>query len=642
VVRAFLRSRSGLIGLFLIAALLGVVIVAPIVLSDRANEVDLLHQAQGASWAHPLGTDRLGRDLLARILVATRLSIGLALASVALAALIGIPFGALTALLPPRLRVIAVRAIDMMLAFPALLIAIMVAAILSPSGKSAALGVGIAGAAGFARVSSALAMNIGRRDFIAAARVAGIRGPRRLFRYVLPNMSEALAITATVAISTSILAVAGLSFLGLGVQPPTGDWGNMLTTGVQDIYSNPVSALGPACAIAFSALAFGFVGEALARSLNPVLWAGERRNDAIPPSVTPLLNELAGGLEVEHDTVPEPEPEPVVSTNGSSFRSRGSEVVLQVDQLTVDFGPARVVDGVSFTVEKGEMVGIVGESGSGKTMTALGVAQLIPHPGRVSGTVELEGRALGRMRSVEVDRLLGTELAVVFQDPLSSLNPALRIGKQLTEATMFHRGMKRAVARALAADRLREVHLPTPQQQMSRHPHELSGGMRQRVMIAMGLMNEPVLLLADEPTTALDVTIQAQIMDVFAEINSTHHAAIMLISHNLGLISQNCQRVLVMYAGRIVEELSAERLLSAPKHPYTSALLAATPSVTTEPTGRLAAIPGQIPEFTDLPTGCAFQPRCPLAVARCAAERPPLRWIDDDQRAACWVAFGEN
>jgi oligopeptide/dipeptide ABC transporter ATP-binding protein len=274
-------------------------------------------------------------------------------------------------------------------------------------------------------------------------------------------------------------------------------------------------------------------------------------------------------------------------------------------------------------------------------MTAMAIAQLVPHPGRTAGTVTLNGQGLEAMSPDALDSLLGTRLAVVFQDPMSSLNPALKIATQLTEGVQQHRQLSHPAATKLAVTRLREVNIPTPERQLERHPHELSGGMRQRVMIAMGLMNEPVLLIADEPTTALDVTIQAQIMDLLKEINQDHGTAIILISHNLALISQNCDRVLVMYAARIVEELTREQLLTEPLHPYSRALLASVPDVGRPPDEPLAYIPGQAPDLANLPSGCPYHPRCPLARTRCTVERPPLELRPDGRRVACWVANEE-
>ena len=631
MLRAFLKAPSAILGLTALGVLLLVMIVVPIIWGPAANVLDVAAAYQNPSLAHWLGTDGLGHDILIRLLVGTRLSIGIAAAAAGLGAAIGIPAGIGAAVLPGRARSVALRAIDTMIAFPGILIAIFIGAILGPGVSSAVLGVGIATSFGFARVVSSLAMSVGGREYIAAARVVGVRAPRRMFRYVLPNIAEVLAITTTISISSCIVQVASLSFLGLGVQSPDFDWGGMLTQGVQAIYVTPVAAVGPAVAIAISALAFGFTGEAIARAMNPVLWA---RAGTVPGRVPTA--DLVAAIERPTGQTPSPtrqEDPPSIPDSGH---------VLDVRNLRVGFpGHGRdiqVVDGVSFSLRKGEMLGIVGESGSGKTMTSLAIAQLIPHPGRVSGEIRLKGRDLQRIPRQRIDEVLGSEVAVVFQDPMSSLNPALNIGIQLTEVLEVRQHLKRSAATLVAVERLREVNMPDPIRQLRRHPHELSGGMRQRVMIAMGLMKEPELLIADEPTTALDVTIQAQIMDLLHRVNREYNTAVILISHNLGLVSQNCERVLVMYSGRVVEDLSIDQLHRKPLHPYTKALLKAVPDMSRPRGEALATIPGQAPDVTALPSGCPFHPRCPFAVEKCHLERPPLLMRSGGQRVACWVA----
>jgi oligopeptide/dipeptide ABC transporter ATP-binding protein len=630
VFRAFLRAPSGVLGLVALAFLLLVAIMGPVIWGQSARILDVVQASQNPSPHHWVGTDQLGRDIGIRIIVATRLSIGLALAAAGLGALLGIPAGIGASVLPARARSVALRGIDTLLAFPGILIAIFIGAIVGPGAVGAALGVGIAISFSFARVSSALAMSVGGREYIAAARVIGVRGPRLMFRYVLPNIAEVLAITTTVSISNSIVQVSSLSFLGLGVQAPGFDWGRMLTEGVQSFYITPASALAPAVAIAATALAFGFTGEAIARAMNPVLWA---RASGAPGNGTAAILAAIEAQCSRSDSQNLPD-------QLQSMDPR--EVVLEVKNLEISFpGQGRslnVVDGVSFLLRKGETLGIVGESGSGKTMTSLAIAKLIPYPGTVKGEIKLEGRDLQEIPLGDLDEVLGSKLAVVFQDPMSSLNPALRIGTQLTEGVEVHQQLSHAAAIAIAVQRLQEVNMPDARRQLRRHPHELSGGMRQRVMIAMGLMKEPVLLIADEPTTALDVTIQAQIMDLLYRINREHRTAIMLISHNLGLVSQNCERVLVMYAGRVVEDLSIGQLQTQPLHPYTNALMAAVPDVSRPRSVPLTTIPGQAPDVASIPHGCPFHPRCPLAVDRCREERPPLVTRPGGQRVACWVA----
>jgi oligopeptide/dipeptide ABC transporter ATP-binding protein len=627
MVRAFLRAPSAIVGLGMVAVILLASVVGPPLISAHAAALDVFHNNQNPTTDHLLGTDQLGRDILARVVVATRLSITLAVSAAILGAAIGIPTGAAAALLSPRFRAAALRAIDTLLAFPPILVAIFVGAIVGPGALSAALGVGIAISFSFARVASALTLSIGGREYMAAARVVGVRGSRLMLRYVLPNVAETLTITTAVAMSSSIVSVSALSFLGLGVQSPDFDWGKMLTVGVQSFYITPAAALGPAVAIAVTALAFGFTGEALARAMNPILWTG-------------ALDKGFSGARTSPDRE---SPEHPVGTPAT--KAMPVETVLEVTDLFVTFpgpsGPYAVVDGVSFRLAKGEKLGVVGESGSGKTMMAMAIAQLTSQPATVSGVVLINGKNVRRMGQTEMNHFLATDLAVVFQDPTSSLNPALRIGTQLTEGAQQHRHLTHRQALDLAVVRLSEVNISTPLHQLGRHPHELSGGMRQRVMIAMGLMNNPILLIADEPTTALDVTIQAQIMDLLERINADHQTAIVLISHNLALVSQNCHRVLVMYAGRIVEDLSTEQLLLVPLHPYTRALRGAVPDMSRPRDVDLDFISGQPPDPLNLPSGCPYHPRCPLAIDICKIGTPPLQLRPDGRRVACWVANGD-
>lgn len=362
--------------------------------------------------------------------------------------------------------------------------------------------------------------------------------------------------------------------------------------------------------------------------MNPLLWTADRMDSA-------------QRLPDARQSISQVTPHVSRVDNNVQDLDLAQAAVLAVKNLTVRFPsrsqPVTVVDNLSFSIRKGQMLGIVGESGSGKTMTAMAISQLVPYPGQVTGTVILSGRDLATLGPSRLAHFLGTHLAVVFQDPMTSLNPALKIATQLTEAVEVHRHTDHAAALKLATDRLREVNMSTPSVQLGRHPHELSGGMRQRVMIAMGLMSEPALLIADEPTTALDVTIQAQIMEVLSRIHATHDTAVILISHNLALVSQTCHRVLVMYAGRVVEELDTDQL-ARPLHPYTEALLNSVPDMGRDPAQPLAFIPGQAPDLSALPSGCPFHPRCPHAFDKCLAERPPLTKLRDGRRVACWVA----
>ncbi len=318
--------------------------------------------------------------------------------------------------------------------------------------------------------------------------------------------------------------------------------------------------------------------------------------------------------------------------------------LLHVDGLTVSLpgatGRLLPVDSVSFEMAAGEVVGIVGESGSGKTLTALAIAQLVPFPAQVSAKALLFGGYDLLTAPPKLKRtILASRLSMIFQNPMASLNPAMRIGPQLIDGLRSSKEFRRREARARARHLLGEVNIARPEAAMRRYPFEFSGGMRQRAMIAMALMAEPELLIADEPTTALDVTVQAQVLEVLRQVNREHGTAIILISHNLGIISEICQRVLVMYAGRIVEDLDVTALATGAAHPYTKALMASVPSLEGDRSAPLVTIPGRPPRLEERLPGCAFAPRCGVAIAQCSTERPELAEMSLDHRVACFVAI---
>jgi peptide/nickel transport system ATP-binding protein len=305
-----------------------------------------------------------------------------------------------------------------------------------------------------------------------------------------------------------------------------------------------------------------------------------------------------------------------------------------IRNLTVAFGGARALRGVDFEVGRGEALGLVGESGCGKSITWLAALGLLPPSTTVAGSVLLNGEEILGAPPATLDRVRGGRVAMIFQDPASSLNPVHRVGRQVAEALRLHRGLDGAAARAEARRLFQLVGIPDPARRLELYPHELSGGQNQRVMIAMALAGEPELLVADEPTTALDATIQAQILDLLRRVQAERGMALVLISHDLGVVSDLCSRVCVMYAGRIIEEAPASDLFVRPAHPYTRGLLAALPDLD-GPRRRLAAIPGGVPEPWNLPPGCAFAPRCGEAIAACGAASPEPRSAGPGHLAAC-------
>ncbi|MHB0879673.1 ABC transporter ATP-binding protein [Paenibacillus sp. SEL1] len=314
--------------------------------------------------------------------------------------------------------------------------------------------------------------------------------------------------------------------------------------------------------------------------------------------------------------------------------------LLEVTNLRTEFktaaGTIRAVDGVDLSVGKGETLGIVGESGCGKSITSLSIMQLLPKGlGKVAaGEVRFNGENMLDFSERKMRSIRGNEMAMIFQEPMTSLNPVFKIGKQIAESARYHHGVSKHKAKDMAVEMLTKVGIPRPEKVATSYPHELSGGMRQRVMIAMAMVCNPKLLIADEPTTALDVTIQAQILDLMRELQKSEGTSILMITHDLGVVAEMCDRVVIMYAGQVVEETDVKTLFKDPKHPYTQSLLASLPQLNSDQE-RLASIPGQVPNPLDMPKGCRFAPRCQFAKEICRAEAPELTEVEPGHKSRC-------
>ena len=325
----------------------------------------------------------------------------------------------------------------------------------------------------------------------------------------------------------------------------------------------------------------------------------------------------------------------------------GMDRILDIEDLYIEFdspdGLVKAVDGLSYFVREGETLGVVGESGCGKSVTALSVLRLIPNPpGRISGgSIRFQGRSLLELPEIELESIRGNDISMIFQEPMTSLNPLYTVGKQISEALILHQGLSKREAMDQATEMLRRVSIPEPEARINSYPHQLSGGMRQRVMIAMAICCSPKVLIADEPTTALDVTIQAQILDLIRDLQRTNGTAIVLITHDMGVVAENADRVVVMYAGRKVEEAEVDELFDNPGHPYTKGLLGSIPNLeevahVEGERPRLSEISGMVPSLTDLPSGCAFAPRCAFAADKCREAYPRLEEMRPGHWISCW------
>jgi ABC-type dipeptide/oligopeptide/nickel transport system ATPase component/ABC-type dipeptide/oligopeptide/nickel transport system permease subunit len=552
----------GLVGLGIVVL---IALVAP-ALWGAAAEAGSGDLRAGPSAEHVFGTDAQGRDVLLRTLVATRLTVMMGVAATLMAVVLGGLLGTLLVVAGARARWFGARTIDLWLALPPIIVALAVTAIFRPNEVTVVIAIGIAFSPQFARLTNNLATSVGSKDFVTTAHLLGVPAPTVLFRHIVPNIASPVLVLTSVCLSTSIVTMSGLSFIGLGVQPPAIDWGQLLASGLRDIYQNPFGAIAPSLAIVLTGLSAALIGDGFVALSEPRRVTSKKRAAAKPVAAPAPDAPVVGVTE---------------TTSASTDRA-----ALEVNDLHVRVGQGDsatpLVRGVSLSVGTGEIVGLVGESGSGKSITAMTAAQLLPP--ELTWDAALLDVAGHRMHADSTPPTsLALDLGIVFQDPSSCFNPARRLGAQLTESIRVHRKVSKKEAEELAVQKLREARVSEPELRMKQYPHELSGGMRQRAMIAMALITTPTLLVADEPTTALDVTVQADVLRLIKQINEDHEMAVLLISHDIDVIAAMCDRVYVMYRGEIVDHLTSAQLRSGDvTHPYTRKLLEASSSTALE------------------------------------------------------------
>ncbi|ADB50358.1 dipeptide/oligopeptide/nickel ABC transporter permease/ATP-binding protein [Conexibacter woesei] len=598
-----------------LGALIVVAIVAPIVLPGVAGtrSGDLAAIRQGPTGAHLLGTDSLGRDVLERLLVGTRVTLlGVAQAVVVVVAL-GVPLGLLAGYFGGRTDRVVTWLADVTFAMPAIVMILVVLALFPQSMTAAMLTLGVIAAPGLMRVTRSATLPVREELYIAAAQVAGLSRTYIISRHVLPRVAGPVVVQVSLVAASALLVQTGLAFLGLVVAEPAPSWGGMVADGFQAITEEPWLIWPPGLAIAFTVLALGLLGD-LVRDAGTERWAPSARRPRRRRSAT---RRSAGAAALDQPAPagrPVPRPAP--------------EALLSIEGLTVAFdtpaGARKVVEDVWLAIGAGETVGVVGESGSGKTVTATAIIGLLPGMGRIErGRVVFDGADLALATERGMREIRGKGIGLISQEPMVALNPAYRVGWQLTEVVRRHRGLARRAARERALDLLREVQLPDPESVFRRYPHELSGGMAQRVAIARALAGEPKLLIADEPTTALDVTVQAEILELLRRLQAERGMAIMFVTHDWGVVADMCDRAVVMYAGQVVEEGEVTALFHAARHPYTKALLDSNPHAAVDQE-LLPVISGAVPKPGQWPAGCHFHPRCPLATDACRAHPIPL------------------
>ncbi|MFF0762719.1 dipeptide/oligopeptide/nickel ABC transporter permease/ATP-binding protein [Streptomyces sp. NPDC003737] len=599
-----------------------VALLAPLIAPhDPLDQQDPVDGSGHPSAGHWMGQDSLGRDILSRLMYGARWSLAIGLGATALALVVGAFLGAVAGTSRRAVDETLMRCLDVVMAFPGIALAAVLISVFGGGITVLICAIAFLFTPPVARVVRANVLDQYGEDYVTAERVIGARTPHIVVRHVAVNCAAPVLVFCTVQVAEAIVFEASLSFIGAGVRPPDPSWGSVIADGKNMVLTGGWWATAfPGLLMLITVLSLNILSEGVSDA-----WAAPSGPD----------------VDVRQDRLEAPEPGsgevvplPGLAEAALRLRSRarplpGREPVLAVENLAIGF-PGRhhgvdIVDGISFEVHRGEVLGLVGESGCGKSLTALALMGLEPREARVRGRVRFGERQLvGEPMRVR-RRLLGHEMAMIYQDALSSLNPAMTIRAQLKQ--VLRRGGRRGPAQLLALVGL------DPERTLRSYPHELSGGQRQRVLIAMALSREPRLIVADEPTTALDVTVQAQIMELLLGLREELGFALILVSHDLALVADVTDRVVVMYGGQIVESGVTADLVEAPAHHYTRGLLGSVLSLESS-AERMTQIKGVVPAPADFPAGCRFADRCPLAGEVCRTTAPDLLG-PVTHRAAC-------
>jgi peptide/nickel transport system permease protein len=566
----------------------------------------------GGDWTYPFGTDPLGRDILSRLIYGARSSLIISIGAVFVGMAIGFVTGLIAGFYGGPVDTTLMRLGDVQLAFPFVLFAIAILAV-SPNRTVWHLMavLGISSWVIYARVVRSKVLSERSKDYARAAQAVGASRWRVMWRYVLPNVWQAMVPIALLNLAYFVVVESLLSFIALGLSPPTPSWGSILADGRQYMMLDPWMALLPGFAIIITVLAIGLAADGFADVLDPKLSQGAFQR-------TPL----AGTAVL---------PSPTPALDGSLLDVRG----LVVDYPTKS-GTVHAVRDVSLGIAPSEVIGIVGESGSGKSTLGLAIMQLIDAPGRVaSGSIVFANQDLARIGNRQMSAIRGRGIGMIFQDPGNSLNPVLTVGYQLREVIRTNKAASGSEVDALARQSLTAMNIADPDRVMRAYPFQLSGGMQQRVMIALAMITKPRLLILDEPTSALDVTTQAQLLAELESLRARQQTSMLFISHDIALLAQIASRIVVMYAGEIVESGPRDAIVNQPLHPYTRALIGAVDRIDTATDQPLEAIAGDPPDLRYMQPGCPFAPRCPFVMDRCRTIRPVLTFATSGQEVAC-------
>jgi len=593
---------------------------------------DLAASLQGPSPEHLLGTDQLGRDILSRLLWGGQPALLSTAVVVVTALLIGVPLGMAAGFNGGRLDQFVMRMSDLVMAMPAMIIVLLVLAVFGSGSYLAFVALGLLLVPTLTRIIRANTLSVRTELFIDAARVSGVSTTSIVLRHVTPRILGAVLVQATLTAAVALLFTTGLAYLGFGVTAPAPTWGTMVAESAQLIRQNPLMLTVTGGLIGLTVLCLGVFGDIVRdaiverwssfvpvrsrrRSKDGTTWARRSNDDAMQD---------AGLPSIAADAQPVPAEDAVLSARRISIAYGAGETA------------TTVVDEVSFEIRPGEVVGLVGESGCGKSTVARAVLGLLRGGGRImSGQVLFEGHDLAGLSAAQLREHRGSGFAFVSQEPMVALDPTRRVGDTVTDAVRKFTGLSRRAARERTIDLFRQVHFNDPERVFRSYPHEISGGMAQRIAIARALAGDPRLLIADEPTTALDVTVQAEILDLLRSLRDERGLAILIVTHDWGVVADLCDRAVVMYAGQVVEQATVRALYHSPLHPYTLGLLAANPSLAPDGDGDLRTIAGSIPAPSDWPHGCRFAARCPLAEPECLVAPVPLVRVDADRTSRC-------
>jgi oligopeptide/dipeptide ABC transporter ATP-binding protein len=601
------------------------VIIGPLLIGAGPLDQDLNNVLAGPTAQHWLGTDALGRDVLSRLLTGGRPTLSGALTATAVFLAVGVPLGILAGYIGSWVDRGVTLLAELLFATPGIIIVLVVLAVFGNSTTIAMVTLGVLSCGGLIRVLRGGTMALKNELYVRAARTSGLTEPQIVRRHILPRLAGPILVQAFLFAGAAIIVQTSLGFLGFGAPPPAPSWGSLVTDASQAINTHPWLLVPTGTTIVLTVLAFGLVGD-LARDL--VVDRSSASARPAGPSPTDLASDH---LATTAPSVPE------TATTATTAPAPG--VLLSVRGLTVTApspaGPVAVVRNVDLDVATGEIVGVVGESGCGKSVTSMAVLGLLKGQLKVSsGTIAFNGVDLQQSTPRERRRLCGAQIAFISQEPIASLDPAFPVGRQLRDVVRRHQDVSRRQASGRVLELLRLVQLDEPEQVARKYPHQLSGGMAQRIGIAAALAGDPALLIADEPTTALDVTVQAEVLSLLAHLRKTMGMAVLLVTHDFGVLAEVCDRAVVMYAGEVVETAPVTDLLADPAMPYSAALLQSNP--VTAPLGAyLPSIGGTVPAPHEWPVGCHFQDRCVLATPRCAVAPVPVFRISAERTSRC-------